>query len=64
MALGGAVAILGGVELVGAATGGRDALDAAGPPWRGGGASMRLTFTRVKTVEQLDADLPQRMARR
>lgn len=56
MALGAAFAILGAIQLVGVATGGRDALAplahlGVGAPKHG------LTFTRIKTVEQLDAAL-------
>jgi thiol:disulfide interchange protein DsbD len=56
MVLGAAVAVLGAVQLVGVATGGRDALDPLAH-LRGGGAQHALTFTRVKTVAQLDAAL-------
>lgn len=56
MALGAAFAILGAIQLVGVATGGRDALAplahlGVGTPKHG------LAFTRIKTVEQLDAAL-------
>ncbi|HEY0488828.1 MAG TPA: protein-disulfide reductase DsbD [Telluria sp.] len=56
MAAGAAFAILGAIQLVGVATGGRDALAplahlGVGTPQHG------LTFTRIKTVEQLDAAL-------
>ena len=56
MALGTAFAVLGAIQLVGVATGGRDALAplahlGVGAPQHG------LTFKRIKTVEQLDAAL-------
>ena len=56
MAVGAAFAILGAIQLVGVATGGRDALAplahlGVGTPQHG------LTFKRIKTVEQLDAAL-------
>jgi thiol:disulfide interchange protein DsbD len=55
MAAGIAFAVLGAVQLVGAASGGRDALDPLahlrGAPQPG------LAFTRIKTVDQLDAAL-------
>ena len=57
MVLGAAVAILGAIQLVGVATGGRDALDPLAHLRGGGGAQHGLTFTRVKTVAQLDAAL-------
>jgi thiol:disulfide interchange protein DsbD len=47
-------AVLGAVQLVGVASGGRDAL-APLAHLRGGGAPVRLAFTRIKTVDQLDA---------
>jgi thiol:disulfide interchange protein DsbD len=56
MAAGIAFAVLGAVQLVGAATGGRDAL-APLAHLRGGGAEQKLAFTRIKTVDQLDAIL-------
>ena len=56
MALGAAFAILGAIQLVGVATGGRDAL--APLAHLGVGAQQHgLTFQRIKTVEQLDAAL-------
>ena len=56
MALGAAFAILGAIQLVGVATGGRDAL---APLAHLGVGSQKhgLAFTRIKTVEQLDAAL-------
>ena len=56
MAFGAAFAILGAIQLVGVATGGRDALAplahlGVGTPQHG------LAFQRIKTVEQLDAAL-------
>ena len=56
MAVGAAFAILGAIQLVGVATGGRDALAplahlGVGAPQHG------LAFKRIKTVEQLDAAL-------
>ncbi len=55
MAAGAAFALLGGVQLVGAATGGRDAL--APLAHLNGGQQHGLAFTRVKTVAELDAAL-------
>ena len=56
MALGAAFAILGAIQLVGVATGGRDAL--APLAHLGVGAQQHgLAFQRIKTVEQLDAAL-------
>ena len=56
MALGAAFAILGAIQLVGVATGGRDAL--APLAHLGVGSQQHgLTFQRIKTVEQLDAVL-------
>ena len=49
--------ILGGVQLVGAATGGRDVLAPLAHLGRGG--EQPLHFTRVKTVAQLDTALAQ-----
>ena len=49
-------AIPGALQLTGAATGGRDAL-APLAHLRNGGAHQGLTFTRIKTVAQLDAAL-------
>jgi thiol:disulfide interchange protein DsbD len=57
MALGAACAVLGLVQLVGVASGGRDAL--APLAHLGGGAAHGLSFKRVKTVAQLDAALAQ-----
>ena len=59
MALGAAFAVLGAVELVGVASGGRDAL--APLAHLGGGAAQqqRLAFKRIKTVAELDAVLAQ-----
>jgi thiol:disulfide interchange protein DsbD len=56
MAAGIAFAVLGAVQLVGATTGGRDALDPLAH-LRGGERQQKLTFTRIKTVDQLDAIL-------
>jgi thiol:disulfide interchange protein DsbD len=56
MALGAALAVLGAVQLVGLASGGRDAL-APLAHLRGGPAQPPLAFTRIKTVAQLDAAL-------
>jgi thiol:disulfide interchange protein DsbD len=58
MAAGAAFALLGAVQLVGAASGGRDAL-APLAHLRGGAQQHGLTFTRIKTVAQLDAALAQ-----
>jgi thioredoxin:protein disulfide reductase len=58
MAFGAACAVLGAVQLVGAASGGRDALDPLAH-LRGGARQHGLVFTRVKTVAQLDAALAQ-----
>lgn len=56
MALGAALAVLGASQLVGVASGGRDPL--APLAHLGGGAPAQpLAFTRIKTVEQLDAAL-------
>jgi thiol:disulfide interchange protein DsbD len=57
MALGAAFAIVGAVQLVGVATGGRDAL--APLAHLGGGQHQGLVFTRVKTVAQLEQALAQ-----
>ncbi|MFL6675428.1 MAG: protein-disulfide reductase DsbD [Massilia sp.] len=57
MALGAAFAVLGAVQLVGAASGGRDAL--APLAHLGGASQPPLAFTRIKTVAQLDAALAQ-----
>jgi thiol:disulfide interchange protein DsbD len=58
MALGAACAVLGAVQLVGATSGGRDAL-APLAHLRGGAQQHGLAFTRIKTVAQLDAALAQ-----
>ncbi|MES2151123.1 MAG: protein-disulfide reductase DsbD [Pseudomonadota bacterium] len=58
MALGVASALLGAVQLVGVASGGRDAL-APLAHLRGGSVQHALSFTRVKSVAQLDAVLAQ-----
>ncbi len=55
MAAGAAFALLGGIQLVGAATGGRDAL--APLAHLTGGAHQALTFKRIKTVQDLDREL-------
>lgn len=55
MAAGIVFAVLGAVQLVGAATGGRDALDPLAN--LRGAAQPGLAFTRIKTVDQLDAAL-------
>jgi thiol:disulfide interchange protein DsbD len=55
MAVGIGFAVLGAVQLVGAATGGRDAL--APLAHLRGGEQQKLVFTRVKTVDELDAIL-------
>jgi thiol:disulfide interchange protein DsbD len=56
MALGAASAVLGATQLVGIASGGRDAM-APLAHLRGGAPAQPLAFTRIKTVEQLDAAL-------
>jgi thiol:disulfide interchange protein DsbD len=56
MAAGIAFAVLGAVQLVGAATGGRDALSPLAH-LRGTDKQQGLAFTRIKTVDQLDAVL-------
>jgi thiol:disulfide interchange protein DsbD len=53
MAAGIAFAVLGAVQLVGVASGGRDAL--APLAHLRGGEPARLAFTRIKSVDQLDA---------
>jgi thiol:disulfide interchange protein DsbD len=58
-ALGAAFAVLGVVQLVGVASGGRDALAPLAHLAPGGAQVHRLQFTRVKTVTQLDAALAQ-----
>ncbi|CAN7607026.1 protein-disulfide reductase DsbD [Massilia sp. LjRoot122] len=55
MAAGAAFAVLGAVQLVGAATGGRDAL--APLAHLTGGAHQGLVFKRIKTVDELDREL-------
>jgi thiol:disulfide interchange protein DsbD len=57
MALGTACAVLGATQLVGIASGGRDPLAPLAHLTRGAAAPQPLAFTRVKTVEQLDAAL-------
>jgi thiol:disulfide interchange protein DsbD len=54
MAAGIVFALLGAVQLVGVASGGRDALDPLAH-LRGGGQPAGLVFTRIKSVDQLDA---------
>jgi thiol:disulfide interchange protein DsbD len=58
MALGVASVVFGAAQLVGVASGGRDAL-APLAHLTGAGPAQPLTFTRIKTVEQLDAALAQ-----
>ncbi|MCC2974993.1 protein-disulfide reductase DsbD [Massilia sp. IC2-476] len=55
MAFGATFALLGGVQLVGAATGGRDAL--APLAHLTGNAHQGLSFKRIKTVQDLDREL-------
>lgn len=55
MAAGAAFAVLGAVQLVGAASGGRDAL--APLAHLTGGAHQGLVFKRIKTVQDLDREL-------
>ena len=55
MAAGAAFAVLGAVQLVGAATGGRDAL--APLAHLTGGVHQGLVFKRIKTVQDLDREL-------
>ena len=55
MAAGAAFAVLGAVQLVGAATGGRDAL--APLAHLTGGAHQGMAFKRIKTVQDLDREL-------
>ncbi|MEW6760378.1 MAG: protein-disulfide reductase DsbD [Pseudomonadota bacterium] len=55
MAAGAAFALLGGIQLVGAATGGRDAL--APLAHLAGGVHQGLAFKRIKTVDDLDREL-------
>jgi thiol:disulfide interchange protein DsbD len=56
MALGAGAALLGALQLVGVASGGRDAL-APLAHLRAGAPQPTLAFTRIKTVDQLDAAL-------
>jgi thiol:disulfide interchange protein DsbD len=56
MALGAAFAVLGATQLVGVASGARDPLAPLGR-FTGGAPVQPLAFTRIKTVEQLDAAL-------
>jgi thiol:disulfide interchange protein DsbD len=58
LALGAASVVLGATQLVGVASGGRDPLAPLVHLTRGG-AAQPLAFTRIKTVEQLDAALAQ-----
>ncbi len=59
MALGAAFAVLGAVELVGVASGGRDALAPLAHVGGGAAQQQRLAFKRIKTVAELDAVLAQ-----
>ena len=56
LALGAASAVLGATQLVGVASGARDPL-APLARFTGGAPAQPLTFTRIKTVDQLDAAL-------
>ena len=56
MAFGAALAVLGATQLVGLASGARDPL-APLSRFSGGAPAQGLAFTRIKTVEQLDAAL-------
>jgi thiol:disulfide interchange protein DsbD len=56
MALGATCAVLGAIQLVGLASGARDPL-APLARFTGGAPVQQLAFTRIKTVEQLDAAL-------
>jgi thiol:disulfide interchange protein DsbD len=56
-AVGVASLVLGASQLVGVASGGRDALAPLAHLTRGGAPAQPLAFTRIKTVEQLDAAL-------
>ena len=58
-ALGAAFAVLGVLQLIGLASGGRDPLAPLAHLAAGGAPSHGLKFTRVKTVAQLDAALAQ-----
>jgi thiol:disulfide interchange protein DsbD len=57
MALGAACAVLGASQLVGIASGGRDPFAPLAHLGRGGAPVQPLAFTRIKTVDQLDAAL-------
>jgi thiol:disulfide interchange protein DsbD len=57
--LGAAFAVLGVLQLVGLASGGRDALAPLAHLNPGATQAQRLQFTRIKTVAQLDAALAQ-----
>ena len=57
MAAGVAFAVLGAVQLIGVATGGRDALAPLAHLGNGGAPQQGVQFTRIKTVAQLDAAL-------
>ncbi len=58
-ALGAAFAVLGVVQLIGLASGGRDVLAPLAHLSPGGAQAHGLQFTRIKTVAQLDAALAQ-----
>ncbi|WP_426115688.1 protein-disulfide reductase DsbD [Massilia sp. PWRC2] len=58
-ALGAALAVLGILQLIGVASGGRDPLAPLSHLAASGHAEQGLRFTRIKTVEQLDAALAQ-----
>jgi thiol:disulfide interchange protein DsbD len=57
MALGAACAVLGATQLVGIASGGRDPFAPLAHLGRSGAPVQPLAFTRIKTVDQLDAAL-------
>ncbi|GAB3462298.1 protein-disulfide reductase DsbD [Massilia terrae] len=57
MAGGIVLAVLGAILVVGLVSGSRDPLDPLGQLRGGGAAPERLAFTRIKTVDQLDAVL-------
>jgi thiol:disulfide interchange protein DsbD len=59
MAAGFVFAILGGMQVVGVASGGRDVLAPLAHLGGSNNAKAPLAFTRIKTVEQLDAALAQ-----
>jgi len=59
MAAGAVFAILGAMQVVGVASGGRDALAPLAHLGNQGNAHAGLAFTRIKTVAQLDAALAQ-----